>query len=128
MDLLPSIWNRLGNEWLVTKTACALFGASAVLVVVLTAGLSLLQGDMPGLLPNIFWGTIGVLGTAGAFFLWTGMWRYWMRIDSSRRAMRRIWFVLLVVGIWFGAILYYLLVYLPAVRRNLNASAGGPEE
>jgi hypothetical protein len=70
-----------------------------------------------GVLSNTVLGIGGVLGAVGVFFLWGGMWRYWIGCDSSFVFARRVWFLALSVGLWYGAILYYVLVYLPQTRR-----------
>jgi hypothetical protein len=80
--------------------------------------LGLLKVNDFSLLSRVFGGIAGVLGSLSVFLLWSGMWRYWTRIDESRKAGRRFWFCILLVGIWFGAALYYALVYVPEVKRH----------
>jgi len=46
------------------------------------------------------------------------MLRYWTRGEPVNRIARRIWFIVLILGNCYGAILYYALVYAPAVRRR----------
>lgn len=64
------------------------------------------------------WGILGVLGPIGLLFLWFGMWRYWVRVDDSNLWAKRAWFVVLLVGFWYGSVLYYLFAYLPQVIRR----------
>jgi hypothetical protein len=61
------------------------------------------------------WGILGVLGPVAIFFLWFGMWRYWVRIDRTAGWERRKWFIVLLVGFWWGSCLYCMLVYLPQI-------------
>jgi hypothetical protein len=114
------IWRRISDEWLVGKKASVLFAVSSVLIAGMTAALfsDVLTQDS-GSLITLFWCVAGSLCAVGIFFLWGGMWRYWMLGEPSNRAARRIWFLFLVVGMWYGAVLYYALVYLSAsARRN----------
>ncbi|SRR6266568_1988453 len=114
--MFPSLfWRRITDEWLVSKAARVLFGFAAFVSLLLTfAGVfDMPQGELTFFV-RLFFGILGVLGTLGAFFLWGGMWRYWMNIDSSSGWLRRVWFAVLLFGVWYGAILYFLVVYLPA--------------
>jgi hypothetical protein len=118
------IWNWYKDEWLVTRQAAKLFAVSAVLVLAL---LSLLfiskdtaQMSFGERLPL---GILGVLGPIAAFFLWFGMWRYWVRLDRSTRMTKRMWFVVLLLGLWWGSCLYCFFVYLPQVYRRARAEA-----
>jgi hypothetical protein len=111
------IWNRISNEWLLSTKAAAWLGASALMIMVGFACLEIAPAETTSIPANFLWGALGIGTVFGAFFLWGGMWRYWIGFDSSSRAVRKFWFVLLAGGMWFGAIPYYLFVYLPAVSR-----------
>ncbi|HEV2135209.1 MAG TPA: hypothetical protein VGR47_13325 [Terracidiphilus sp.] len=67
----------------------------------------------PTTLANVAYGILGASGALGVFFLWGGMWRYWMLGRPANRILRRLCFLLLVAGVWYGAVLYYSVVYLP---------------
>jgi hypothetical protein len=67
------------------------------------------------------WGLMGIVGPIGLFFLLLGMWRYWMRLDDSGPAAKRFWFFVLLVGFWYGSVLYFYSVYLPQVFRKSNS-------
>ena len=69
---------------------------------------------------NLLWAVVGIVGALSLVFVWTGMWQYWLRLDSSSKSVRRMWYFALIVGFWYGAILYYLLAYL--IQRK---AAGG---
>ena len=118
---LQSPWRLVSNDWLVGRTASRLFGASAVIALA-TTPLSLGLAKIPHVptlsWTNLFLGIAGVVGSLSIIFLWTGMWRYWTRCDTSSRAVRRMWFFVLLFGLWFGAALYYLVAYLPRGRRK----------
>jgi hypothetical protein len=117
------IWNRISDEWLQSKTASSLFALSSVFIAAMTVVCNY-DDRIPttGFLVNLLLGVGGVLGVSSLFFLWGGMWRYWLRCDQSARILRRFTFVLLIVGICFGAIFYYLIVYLPGVRKHIRSS------
>jgi uncharacterized membrane protein len=58
---------------------------------------------------------LGVIGAVGGAIIYFSMWFYWAHFDRSRRNMKRIWFFVLLLGIWFGSCFYYFLVYRPQV-------------
>jgi hypothetical protein len=92
---------------------------SAVAVVVL--GLALLGGNLavsygadlehPSLPTRVFFGFVGALGAPAALFLWLAMWYYWVRHDHSSRLRKSMWFIVLLLGAWFGSSLYYFFVF-----------------
>ena len=107
------------GEWLITRQAARLFFASTFLVLALTP-VFLGRGvtaDMP-LWMRIPWGILGVVGPLAVFFLWIGMWRYWAVVDDSKVYGKRLWFLILLLGFWYGSCLYCYLVYLPQVMRG----------
>lgn len=113
------IWKWIDNSWLVSKSASALFAAAGFVIVAMTwVVFSDTINHPSGPVANVILGVGGVLGALGAVFLWGGMWRYWIECDSSTVAARRFWFVVLAAGLWYGAMLYYATVYLPATRQS----------
>jgi len=129
MILRSLIWDRIGNEWLVGKTASILFGISAIIIIAMTPiwfGLMVIPdatwwGD---LLLAIF----GVISTIGGFFLWLGMWRHWAKCNQSKPIIKRLWFLILIFGLWYGAIAYYILAYLNSVRQRKHLINEGLNE
>ena len=112
------IWRRIDDEWLVSRSASAFFALSSVVIVGMTVVIFAdVDTQALGSVGNALLGIGGVFATVGVFFLWGGMWRYWIRCDASSLAARRVWFFALAVGLWYGAILYYALVYVPRARR-----------
>jgi len=60
-------------------------------------------------------GIIGAVGAIGGALLYVAMWFYWARIDESSGWKKRIWFLVLLLGLWYGSCLYYFAVYRPQV-------------
>jgi len=66
----------------------------------------------------------GMIGAAGGCLLYFSMWFYWERLDESKTSTKRSWFVVLLLGLWYGSCLYYFFVYRPQVnafRKDLRA-------
>jgi hypothetical protein len=115
-------WKRISEDWLQSRTASVLFALSAGMIVGMTGvwfGYVHVSETAP--IQNIFLGVAGALSALSIFFLWGGMWSFWLRCDTSRRTVRRLTFLLLAIGIWYGAILYYLLIYLPGIRKRIHS-------
>ena len=47
----------------------------------------------------------------GASFLWLGMWVYWLRMERSSILVRTMWFLALLFGIYYGALIYALYLW-----------------
>jgi len=114
------IWERLGEGWLVSRNASVLFAVCSLLTLMVTAVLYVGVPSPTTLSTTsiVLFGAVGFLGPFAMFFLWGGMLRYWMRGEPFGRVARRFWFVVLIVGLCYGAILYYAFVYLPSLRRD----------
>ncbi len=111
-------WGRFRDEWLQGRQAVRMFLVAVLLVLAITP-IWLRLADparMPPVLRALYT-IIAMVGTVATFFLWFGMWRYWVRLDDSPRMAKRLWFVILLFGLWWGACLYYLSVYRPQVTR-----------
>ena len=113
------------DEWLVSAQALKLF------LVAIPFGLALTPVFLGWIgvtnatdLARLFWGVVGVIGTIGLLFLWLGMWRYWMRLDTSKPAIKRLSFVVLFLGIWYGSMIYYFWIYRPQVISRLTSGVG----
>lgn len=106
----------LKESWLISRRTSALFFLSAILVLGLTP-VFMGQVDTTNMSfwHRVPWGLLGVLGPVGLFFLWFGMWRYWIRLDRSTPWLKRTWFLVLLLGFWWGSVLYYFAVYVPQV-------------
>ena len=118
------IWTWFKDEWLITRQAAKLFFLSTLLVLALIpVSLGKIHTNTMSFWVRLPWGILGILGPIALFFLWFGMWRYWVRIDRSGRWAKRAWFVVLLVGFWWGSCLYCLFVYLPRVLRRARVEA-----
>ena len=107
------IWRRIDDNWVVSRSAAKLFAVSSIVILAMTGFFFLnINASELGTLSNALLAAGGVCAAASVFFLWGGMWKYWMRFESSSPSARRAWLLLLVVGLWYGAILYYVFRYL----------------
>ncbi len=113
---LPEPWLR--DDWIVSPPVARFFlFASLCGIVSIPEFLGYLD---PAKLPRWASGPVillSVLLVIPTLLLWLGMWRYWFRIDKSKPNTKRVWFFLLLVGMFMASILYCFSVYLPQVRR-----------
>ena len=122
MSLDPfGLLSSFDEEWFVSRQAGVIFFLSAVssiAVMALLVGLVHPSGMSPA--AKFPWIVFSVAGPAGLLVLYFGMWWYWIRFDDSGAWAKRLWFLILLVGPWFGGILYCFFVYLPQVYRKEN--------
>jgi hypothetical protein len=118
IPLFSSLWDRVGDRWLASKAACVLFALSSLAVTLMTVAFALELVRDSGPFSETLWGAAGVFAALSVFFLWSGMWRFWTKLDHSSSFARRCWFVVMLIGFWYGAILYFLFVYIPHVGRR----------
>ena len=121
--ILQSFWEQVSDKWLSSKMARRLFGAATAMIVIITIAFYLPIPPDPPVAERVLLGLVGILSALSVFFLWSGMWCYWIRRDPSSRFARRVWFVVLLVGFWYGAAAYYLCVYLPGTRESVQERA-----
>ena len=125
-------WNRISDEWIVSNPAAVLFGLAAAFTCLLTVFLfsSLPIGD-DGIWPQTGWGIVGVLGPLGALFLWAGMRRYQKMRGQSRFGDTRLVRLLMLIGLCWTAVVYYLATLSPETTGNTRIpvrSQGKPIE
>ncbi len=115
-------YDRLFFRW---KTA-TLFGVatalSLVAIVLRYTEINFSELSRPALVELSL---LGAAVAAGGFSLLVGMWFFWVKCDASLRWQRRVWFVILLFGFFYGAVLYYLVVYLPEVKKALSSNRSG---
>ncbi len=108
------------KHWLLQPRHKHLFAVSAavtatILGFVVIASLITQYGGKPftpeGVLSAIVGTFVGVTGAIAAMYLWVGMGWYWLRLDHSSSRTKKLWFLVLVVFNWVGAIVYYFIVY-----------------
>jgi hypothetical protein len=120
------IWRWINDKWLMSKAASVFFAGSAFLIVGMTVVvLKDIDTGHLTLASNLLLGAGGVLSAIGAFFLWGGMWRHCRLHNFSSPASRRLWSAILVVGVFYGAVLYYGCVYLTATAQRGVRPSGG---
>lgn len=118
-SMLPPHLKAKADDWLTTSGAAKLFFASTFLVLALFPVFrGWIDPTKMSLLMRISWTTFGALGTCALLFLWFGMWTYWVRLDDSKTYSKRLWFLVLLLGFWYGSCVYCYFVYLPQVIRR----------
>jgi hypothetical protein len=114
-----SVWNRFDDEWMQTRRAVNLFLTGSAFVVALTViWFSHLDIASMRFLFRLPLTLVAMLGVLSGFFVWFGMWRYWARLDYSTKWAKRLSFAVLLLGVWWGACVYCLAVYVPQVTRK----------
>ena len=110
------------KECLTSRAARILFAASAVTIIAATALYfdSAVTFEREGLVSQASYAVVGILIPAGVFLLWDGMRQYWLRCDPSPEAIHKRYFWIMLFGLWYGALIYYGLVYLPNTTRDLH--------
>jgi hypothetical protein len=111
-------WERVSPEWMLTRQAAILFGAAAVMTVLATV--ILLRDAIPpnpGPLATVLWGAFGCVTPLSIFFLWSGMARFLQTQDRLKGNTSKLIRLSFILGLWYSAIVYYLLAYLPARSR-----------
>ena len=116
--MFVSLWKRLDDVWLVTNRAAKLLLICTFFVIALTPMFIGYMPSSPSALTEMIWGAVGVCGALALFIIWVAMWRYWARVDNSNAWVKRLWFIILLAGFWYGSVLYYYCVYLPQRRRR----------
>jgi hypothetical protein len=53
----------------------------------------------------------GAYTAFGSIFLWLTMWAYWIAVERGRILVRAGWFLLLILGFWYGALIYGITVW-----------------
>jgi len=90
-----------------------------------------------GILANIFsWNDVGLpvalriigslVGTGGAvsaLFLLLGMLSYWWQVYQIEHGTYSFWLILLVLGNWVGATIFYFLVFRRVARSSIQADS-----
>ncbi len=116
------VWTWFRENWLVTRHAAKLFLVSTLLVLSLTPlFLGWIDPNRMSFWPRLPLGILWTLAPVALLFLYFGMWRYWIRIDNSSAWLKRMWFIIMLVGLWWGSCLYCYFVYLPQVSRRARA-------
>jgi hypothetical protein len=117
-----ALLNRFRDDWIVSRQADTLFLVSVPFIVAVTPFFfGWVNITRATVWTQLGGAVVGVLGPISLFFLWFGMWRYWMRLDSSTARTKRLWFVILLIGFWYGSMLYYFCVYRPQVISRVGA-------
>jgi hypothetical protein len=110
-------WPRI----LFRRTTAILLGIAAVFSVGAVALIhSNINPNAISPLQNALVGIWGAIGALGFLALLVCMGFFWLKCDDSSRLNRTIWFLILLLGFFYGTpVAYYAIVYLPqALKRN----------
>jgi hypothetical protein len=114
----------MADDWLTSSRAAKLFFAATLLALAL---FPVFQGWIDfarmSLWMRISLTMFYMLATCALLFLWLGMWTYWVRLDESKTYSKRLWFLILLFGFWYGSCVYCYFVYLPQVIRRSRLRA-----
>jgi hypothetical protein len=117
------VWNSFKDDWLVSTQAARLFFASTIFVLALIpVARGMVDPARMMLWVRIPLTIFAMVGTLALLFLWIGMWKYFARVDDSSVYAKRLWFLILLFGFWYGSCLYCYFVYLPQVIRRNRAA------
>jgi uncharacterized BrkB/YihY/UPF0761 family membrane protein len=125
----PYFWFK--DNWIVGRFAARLFSFSAVLIVVWTVAFAVVSrhgtsANQTRPIWHELWTCLDIGVVLPIFFLWFGMWRYWLRVDRSKPWIKRLSFVALLLGAWWGATVYCLAIYLPRTLGQAPQEAKQP--
>ena len=113
------VWNSFKDDWLISPQAARLFFASTIFVLALIpVARGMVDPARMMLWERIPLTIFAMVGTLAHLFLWIGMWKYFARVDGSKVYEKRLWFLILLFGFWYGSCLYCYFVYLPQVMRR----------
>lgn len=108
----------LEDDWLTSRRTNKFFLLSALCVLGVTIEYFLkIDTSKMSFWRRLPFGLTGIVEPFGLIFIWLGMWRYWVRLDDSNVWIKRGSFLLLLIGFWWGSVVYYFSVYLPQMAR-----------
>ena len=84
------------------------------------------QKNLLDFLPHIvtiLFGIWGVYTGIGAVILWVAMWVYWVAWENSSFSARTGWFLALLFGMHYGALVYAIYLWNKGVIKNVTAPA-----
>jgi hypothetical protein len=132
-DFVPVFSKQLFTKgWLVWGGGPFVLLLSAIAVLVETAfvcGFQIAHADLAKLVTvsipiRVLFFVVEIVSTFAYLLLYFAMWFYWARVDGSRTSKKRIWFTVLLLGLWYGSCFYYFLVYRPQIAAFQKAGYG----
>jgi hypothetical protein len=107
------VWG--GGRLTLCLSVCAILGLTVCLYALPFVHVNVQKLMSESALIRTMANAFGVVGAAGAMLVYVSMWFYWGIVDQSGRMSKTIWFLVMLLGLWYGSCLYYFLVYLPQV-------------
>jgi hypothetical protein len=99
---------------MVSRQAAIAFGVAAVMICLATCLLlNLVDTSGIGGFKRFLWDAAAVLGAFSVPFLWGGMTRFLEIVEQSRGKKAALMRMVLLLGVWYAAVAYYLFAYLP---------------
>lgn len=105
---IPGILVWLIASWVISLVAITVAGV-AVWMIWGEPKHNLLEA-LPGFI-TVLLGVWGVYTGLGAMVVWIAMWIYWSVMDRSSFSARAGWFLVLLLGTYYGALIYALYLW-----------------
>lgn len=109
------------GKWRVPPLLLWIVASWAVSLVALTGiGITIrliwgaLDANLIDSFPGYVIATLGLWATytgLGALFVWVAMWIYWVQVERSSYIVRTGWFLILLLGMQYGAFVYALYLW-----------------
>lgn len=118
---MSSLLSCFDEAHITSRPASIVFGIASMVAIAFSAVWRNLNSiPVPtSEISNVLWAVCGSVGVLAIVVIWIGMWQFWKKCDRSSKSMKMFYFLLLTLGMWFGAIIYYLAVYLRRPRSKV---------
>jgi hypothetical protein len=118
------------SSWAISLALFTLFGIS-IWMILGEPDHNLLDA-FPPVISTLF-GIWGLYTGIGAMALWITMWVYWATVERRSAQTRAVWFVALLFGMYYGALIYALILWRGgAIRRRrldtVSVTSPDPDE
>jgi hypothetical protein len=111
---IPSFLFRAIASWVVSLVALTTIAIALWLLYPTRDAQSVKAMPLPLLLILCLWGAYAAFGGITLYCL---MWVYWIAVERSSVAGRIAWFLVLLLGLHYGALLYALVVWKKDMER-----------
>jgi hypothetical protein len=114
---IPTVLVWLIASWAISLAAFTLLGIT-VWIIRGQPDHNLLDGfpSFVSVLLGVWGGYTGI----GAMLLWIAMWMYWARLERSSAGVRTGWFLALLFGMYYGALIYAFCVWWTGALKSVD--------